>query len=78
MPRKKTVKKEENMNMVEKKSVSASMNEIKVLLSDKIAETVAGLVGENTLSRESADRVTIVLQNAAKSCVDTIRANRGL
>ena len=75
MPRKKT---KESTPMVEKNNVIASMNEIKVLLNDKIAETVAGLVSENTLSRESADRATSVLQAAATGCVDTIRANRGI
>ncbi|MBM93975.1 MAG: hypothetical protein CMF51_04420 [Legionellales bacterium] len=78
MPRKKTTKKEEGPPMVEKNNVSASMNEIKMLLNDKIAETIAGLVNENTLSRESAERATAVLQAAATGCVDTIRANRGL
>lgn len=74
MPRKKTSTKD----VVEKSQVSDSFNAVKVLLETKIAETVASLVSEDTVTRENAQRVQSVIQAVAHNCVDTIRANKGL
>ena len=78
MPRKKTTKSNEEKNMVQKKEVTDSFNQVKLLLSDRIATTIAELVNENALEREHAKRITSVLTTVATGCVDTIRANRGM
>ena len=74
MPRKKTATKD----VFEKSQVSDSFNAVKILLETKIAETVANLVSEETVTREKAQRVQTVMQDVANNCVDTIRANKGL
>ena len=74
MPRKKTATKD----VFEKSQVSDSFNAVKILLETKIAETVANLVSEETVTREKAQRVQTVMQAVANNCVDTIRANKGL
>ena len=81
MPRKKTAPQvdETTAAVLEgKKTLRMSLEQVKQLLEMKIGETVAGLVSEGTLEREKADRVTSVIQSTAGSCVDTVRANRGV
>ena len=81
MPRKKTTPQIDEATAATlegKKTLKVSLEQVKQLLEIKIGETVAGLVSEGTLERENAERVVAVLQSTAGSCVDTVRANRGV
>ena len=73
MPRKTSAKKS-----VDKDLVSTTFSEISTLLEDQVARTVADLVGESTIDRDKAARVTTVIQAVARECVSRVRSTKGL
>ena len=72
MPRKKTV------STLEKSKVTAALSEISMLLNDKVAEAVATLTQRGVIDEGASSTITVALQETSQSCINTVRATRGI